>query len=46
MKLSIIIAVYNVERYIRDCLDSLFRQDLDDDSFEVIIGTMGQKIIV
>lgn len=43
MKLSIILAVYNVERYIRDCLDSLFRQDLDDDSFEVIIVNDGSE---
>jgi len=43
MKLSIIIAVYNVERYIRDCLDSIFRQDLDDDSFEVIIVNDGTE---
>lgn len=43
MKLSIIIAVYNVERYILDCLDSIFRQDLDDDSFEVIIVNDGTK---
>ena len=43
MKLSIIIAVYNVEKYIRDCLESVYRQELDDDSFEVIIVNDGTK---
>lgn len=34
MKLSVIIPVYNAERFLRQCLDSVFAQTIDD--FEVI----------
>lgn len=37
MKLSIIIPVYNVEEYIRPCLESILRQGLDEDCYEIII---------
>ena len=37
MKLSIIIPVYNVEKYIGPCLESIYRQELAEDVFEVII---------
>ena len=37
MKLSIVIPVYNAEMYISDCLESIFRQGLSNDDFEVII---------
>ena len=43
MDLSIIIPVYNVERYIRACLESIFKQGLDNDCFEVIIVNDGTK---
>lgn len=33
---SIIIPVYNGEQYIKNCLDSIYRQGLGDDVFEVI----------
>lgn len=36
-KLSIIVPVYNVEKYVRTCIESIFRQGLSDDEFEVII---------
>lgn len=36
-KLSIIIPVYNAEKYIRECLESIFRQGLIDSDFEVIL---------
>ena len=36
MDLSIIIPFYNVEKYIRPCIESLFRQGLDEECFEVI----------
>ena len=39
--LSIIIPVYNVERYIRECLESIFRQGLSDDEFEIILVNDG-----
>jgi len=42
-KLSIIIPVYNVEKYIGPCLNSIFSQGLDEDCFEVIIINDGTK---
>jgi len=36
-QLSIIIPVCNVEKYIRPCLESIYRQGLNDDCFEIII---------
>lgn len=41
MELSIIIPVCNVEQYIGPCLESLYRQDLCDDVFEVIVVNDG-----
>lgn len=35
--LSIIIPVYNVEKYIRPCLESVYNQGLAEDEFEVIL---------
>jgi len=43
LKLSIIVPVYNVENYIRDCFNSIFRQKLNDDDFEVIIINDGTE---
>lgn len=43
IQLSIIVPVYNVENYIRPCIESIFRQDLDEDIFEVIIVNDGTK---
>ena len=40
-QLSIIIPVYNVEKYIRSCLISIFNQGLDYEQFEVIIVNDG-----
>lgn len=41
--LSIIVPVYQVERYIRPCIESIFKQGLDDSRFEVIIVNDGTK---
>lgn len=41
IKLSIIVPVYNVEEYIRPCIESIFNQGLDDNCFEVIIVNDG-----
>lgn len=41
--LSIIVPVHNVEKYIRPCIESIFRQDLDEDTFEVIIVNDGTE---
>ena len=43
MELSIIVPVYNVERYIHACMESIFRQGLDENIFEVIIVNDGTK---
>lgn len=37
MRLSIIVPVYNVERYLDECISSLFNQGLADDDFEVLL---------
>ena len=39
--LSIIVPVYGVEKYIRSCVESIFRQNIDESSFEVIIVNDG-----
>jgi glycosyltransferase involved in cell wall biosynthesis len=36
LKLSIIIPVYNVEKYIGECLQSVYNQDISEEEFEVI----------
>ncbi len=41
MDLSIIVPVYNVEKYIRPCIESIFKQGLDESRFEVIIVNDG-----
>ena len=43
MDLSIIVPVYNVEKYIRPCIESIFRQGLNDTDYEVIIVNDGTK---
>ncbi len=35
--LSIIIPVYNVEKYIRSCVNSLLKQDIDKEYYEIIL---------
>lgn len=42
-KLSIIVPVYNVEEYIRPCIESIFKQGLDDADFELIIVNDGTQ---
>jgi glycosyltransferase involved in cell wall biosynthesis len=41
MDLSIIIPVCNVEQYIGSCLESIYRQGLKDEDFEVIVVNDG-----
>ena len=36
VKLSVIVPVYNVEKYVSECLESLMNQDLSKDEYEVI----------
>lgn len=43
IKLSIIVPVYNIEQYIRPCIESIFKQGLDDSTFEVILVNDGTK---
>lgn len=42
-ELSIIVPIYNVERYVYRCLESLFCQGLNDECFEIIIVNDGTK---
>lgn len=41
MILSIIIPVYKVERYIQNCISSIYSQDISENEFEVIIVNDG-----
>lgn len=43
ISLSIIVPIYNVEKYVRACVESLFHQELDEDVFEVIIVNDGTE---
>jgi Glycosyltransferases involved in cell wall biogenesis len=43
MDLSIIVPVYQVEKYVRPCMESIFNQGIDDNRFEVIIVNDGTK---
>jgi glycosyltransferase involved in cell wall biosynthesis len=43
MDLSIIVPVYQVEKYVRPCMESIFNQEIDDNRFEVIIVNDGTK---
>ena len=40
-RLSIIVPIYNVEKYLAKCIDSLLSQDFPHDSYEVIIVNDG-----
>ena len=41
--ISIIIPVYNVEKYVRTCLESVLRQNLDESTYEIIIVNDGTE---
>lgn len=41
IKLSVVVPVYNVEKYLADCLESIFNQDLNPEDFEVILVNDG-----
>ena len=43
IRLSIIIPVYNVEKYISRCLDSLLDQDLHTSDYEIIVVNDGSN---
>lgn len=43
LKLSLIIPVYNVELYLRKCLDSVLNQGLNEEEYEVILVNDGSK---
>lgn len=43
MKLSVIIPVYNVERYLEQCVESLYYQELNKDTFEILLIDDGSK---
>ena len=43
MKLSIVIPAYNVEKYIGNCLDSIFNQKIETSLLEVVVVNDGSK---
>ncbi len=36
VKLSVVVPVYNVEKYLSECLDSLLNQGLSDEEYEIV----------
>ena len=42
-QLSIILPVYNVEKYILPCLNSLYSQNMNEDDYEIIIVNDGSR---
>lgn len=42
-KLSIIVPVYNAEKWLRRCVDSLLNQELPSDDYEIILVDDGSK---
>lgn len=42
-KVSVIVPVYNVEKYLRDCLDSLLAQTIDHELMEVLLINDGSN---
>ncbi|MFS4466774.1 glycosyltransferase [Maribacter sp. 2210JD10-5] len=43
MRLSIILPIYNVEKYISQCIDSLIDQDLNQEDYEIILVNDGSE---
>ena len=41
--LSVIVPVYNVEQYIRSCIESIYKQGFSESSFEVIVVNDGTQ---
>lgn len=41
LKLSVIVPVYNVEKYLERCVDSLLHQDLRHEEYEIILVNDG-----
>lgn len=41
MEISVVVPAYNVEKYIKECIDSLINQDLNSGLYEVIIVNDG-----
>ena len=43
MKLSIIIPVYNVEKYVKKCIESCMKQNINSSEYEIIVVNDGSK---
>lgn len=43
--ITLIVPVYNVEKYLVRCLDSCLHQDLDEDEYEIIYGAQNETYI-
>lgn len=41
--LSIIVPIYNAEKYLAECVDSMLEQDIDKDLYEIILYDDGSK---
>ena len=42
-ELSIIVPIYNVEQYIQTCLDSIYKQNIEETRFEIILINDGTE---
>ena len=45
MKLSIIVPMYNAEKYIDTCVNTLVQQDIPNDEYEIIINSLKKRIL-
>ena len=48
-KISIIVPVYNVEKYLSKCLDSIVHQDISNNEYEIIIvndGSVDESLVI
>lgn len=43
MTLTVIVPIYNAERYIRECLDSLLKQDVPMEDYEILCVNDGSR---
>ena len=43
LRLSIVVPIYNVEKYLERCVESIYKQGMDETTFEVVMVNDGSK---